>query len=156
MPTTVADYIDRRVDVAAFQGTQEQGEVLLLQALAEPGGSGKVATGLVKLGQRFLLELLTEQGSMPFQTTRGSTFMTELRTGRVRTPADLSAAFHRALINVRRNLIADELDDDPGDERYESAEIAGLELTAGEAKLYIRLTSLSNDPAAIIPLAVTV
>lgn len=154
--STAADYIGRVVDVAAFQGTSARGDALLRQKIADDGQSGLVVTGIVKLGQRFLLELFTERGTMPFQPTRGSTFMTELRSGGIRVTSDLLAAFSRALISIGSNLVSDELDSDPDDERFSDAQITQVELSAGNAVIYIELSSLAVAPPAVIPIALAI
>ena len=64
--STVADYIGRTVDVSAFHGVEATGEVQLRQVLAETESSGLVITGIQKLAQRFVLEFLTDQGSMKY------------------------------------------------------------------------------------------
>lgn len=147
------NYVGRTVDVAAFQNVSATQKTLLTQALAETGKSGTVLTGIAKLGQRFLLELLTEQESMPFLPDRGCSFMTEARMGQIRTQIDLSAALARALLDVERNLTTEESDSDPADERYGSAELVSVEYTGDGAKVAIRLAS--QDPAAEIILPVS-
>jgi hypothetical protein len=148
-------YIGRLVDVAAFQGTAPRGDVLLQQRLCAEGEGGLIVAGVVKLGQRFLLELLTPQGSMRHRPSRGSTFLTELQSGYIRTTTDLFAAFSRALLDVRRNLRADETDADPADERLLSSEILSVELQGDSAVVSVRVTS--QDPAAefILPVSMT-
>ena len=65
--STVADYVGRTVDVVAYQGSGLGGERQLTQSLGrEEDGKGQINTGIVKLGQRFLLELLTEQALCSF------------------------------------------------------------------------------------------
>ncbi len=83
--TVFNDYIGRKVDVLAFQGPVPVGEVLLTQSLALEGTGGMVTTGINFLAQRFLIELLTERGSIPHWPIRGTTFMTEIRSQFVRT-----------------------------------------------------------------------
>ncbi len=144
-------YVGRQIDIAAFQGFPGGQEVLLRQALADDGQSGKLVTGIAKLGQRFLLELLTERGSMPFDTERGSTFMQEARLGYIRSQTDLIAAYTRAMLDISRTLIAEEADSDPLDERFQDAVLASVEFSPGSASMSIQLSSL--DPAAqlVIP-----
>ncbi len=101
---TIIDYVDRTVDVAAFQGW-ELGvgvEALLDQQLASPENSGEVLTGVVKLVQRFLLLLFTEIGSLTYLPDSGCTFMRDARQGRWRSSADVSNSFHFAIMDVRR------------------------------------------------------
>jgi hypothetical protein len=124
-----------------------------VQALADPGKSGTVLTGIAKLGQRFLMELLTKRGSMKFLPNRGCNFMLEAQLGYIRTQFDLLSSFSRALLDVKANLQAEELDTDPLDERFGSADIDSLEFDGSNAKIFIRVTSL--DPNAIIILPVS-
>jgi hypothetical protein len=155
--TTINDYVGRTVDVVAFQGTVPRGEVQLQQTLALPGTSGQVTTGIVKLGQRFLIELLTERGSLVHRPERGSTFMLEIRSQMIRTQTELYAAFARGLLDVRRNLRGEDRDSDPLDEQYVGAEIISVELSAGNAKVFVAVRSRDTSiPAAIMPIAVSV
>ncbi len=150
------NYVGRTVDVAAFQNVSAIQKTLLDQALASPGKSGTMLTGIAKLGQRFLLELLTEQESMPFLSNRGCSFMTEARLGQIRTQIDLSAALSRALLDVERNLTAEESDSDPDDEKYGSAEIDSVEYSGNGAKVAIRLSSQDPDAQIILPVALVI
>lgn len=153
--STINDYIGRTVDIVAFQGSQPRGEVQLQQALVLPGSGGSISTGIVKLGQRFLIELLTERGSVPHRPARGSTFMVEISAQYIRTVTELYAALARGLIDVRRNLRAEETDDDPLDEQYGGAEIVNVELQAGNAKVFIAVRSRDPAAVAILPIEVS-
>lgn len=152
---SIANYVGRTVDILAFQGSLPEGEVLLEQSLAVPGEGGRLTTGINKLGQRFLIELFTETGSKIYRPSRGSTLMLEARQGQIRTQTDLFAAFSRALIDVRRNLLSEETSNDPADERFGSAEIVSVELTPGRAKVFVAVSS--RDPAAkfIAPITIS-
>ena len=154
--STVADYAGRTVDVVAYQGSALNGEQLLAQSLGDANGDGRICTGIVKLGQRFLLELLTEQGSMKFLPVRGSTFMTEARLGYFRNQVDVLSALSRALVAIKRNLQAEESDTDPDDERFGTAAITNIEYTPGEAKIYITLISRAGIATAILPISVAI
>ena len=70
--STVADYVGRTIDVLAYDGAVPAGEVLLEQIMAQPGEGGKIATGMQKLAQRFILELFTETGSQLYFPNRGT------------------------------------------------------------------------------------
>lgn len=150
---SVAEYVGRTVDIAAFQGMTLREKVLLRQALADPGLGGTIVTGIAKLGQRFLLELLTERGSMLYKERRGSTFMLEARRGSIRTQADLMAAFSRALLDVSRSLAAEEQETDAADERFGDAEIINVALFSGRAVVYVRVSSQDPQARVILPVA---
>jgi hypothetical protein len=150
---SVIDYVGRTIDIAAFQGFSGGPEAMLRQTLADEGKSGQVITGIIKLGQRFLIELLTEQGSIMFMPARGTTFMTEARGGGIRTPGDLLSAFSRALITIQRNLAAEDKNTIAADERFGRAEILDIELSSGNAKLFVRLSSQDPAAQAILPVS---
>jgi len=154
--STVADYVERTVDVVAYQGSEIGGEKLLTQSLGDANGDGQICTGIVKLGQRFLLELLTEQGSMQFLPLRGCTFMTEARLGYFRNQVDVLSALSRALLWIKRNLQAEESDDDPDDERFGTAIITNIEYTPGEAKVFITLISRAGTASVVLPINVAI
>lgn len=153
--STLNDYIGKTVDIVAFQGSQPRGEVQLQQTFALPGTGGTIATGIVKLGQRFLIEILTERGSLRHRPARGSTFMVEVRSQYIRTATELYAAFARGLLDVRRNLRAEESDSDPLDEQYGGAEIVSIELQAGNAKVFVAVRSRDPAAVAVLPIAVS-
>jgi hypothetical protein len=148
----VIPYIGRTIDVAAFQNVTDH-KTLLVQALAEPGKSGTILTGVAKLGQRFLMELLTKRGSMRFLPNRGCNFMIEAQLGYIRTQFDLLSSFSRALLDVAENLKNEEADTDPLDERFGSAEIDSLEFDGSNAKIFIRVTSLDPNAQVILPVS---
>ncbi len=152
---SVTEFVGRQVDVVAFYGTQEQGEILLDQTLFIVGESGRLTTGIVRLGQRFLIELLTERGSMKYRPERGSTFMLEVRRGQIRTQIDLFAAFSRGLIDVARNLRAYETDTDALDEKFGGSKITGVEFRPGEAKVHVEVRSQDPNVIAILPINVS-
>jgi hypothetical protein len=155
--STVVDYVGRTSDVAAFDGIQPVGEVLLIAQLAAPEHSGKIVTGIQKLVQRFLLELLTEQDSMPYLPERGCLFLYEARAGYWQTQLDVQGAFARALSQIRRNLQNDETDADPDDERFGAAQLQAVSLEAGSASLSVALSSLAGSARPVIlPITVTV
>ena len=152
---SVTDYIGRTIDVAAFQGQVRDGESQLLMDLAEPGTGGQILTGIVKLGQRFFMELLTERGTMIYRPDRGTLFLTELREGQVRSQVDLLGAFSRALIDVIRNLQNEETDSDPDDERIKSADVINVEFSPGEAKVFVEVASQDATAKEILPIKIS-
>lgn len=145
--SVASDYADRQIDLSVLQWTRASGELLLRQRLAVNGGGRQVA-GVLRLAQRFLLSLLTPRGSVRHYPSRGSTFLVELRAQRVRTASDLLGAASRGLVDVRRELAADERDTDPLDERFGGASVTRVELNSGTARVWFDLRS--RDPSARI------
>jgi len=146
----VKDYVGRTVDFLAFDDAKASGDTLLTQALVQPGQSGALITGIEKLVQRFLLELLTEQGSLDYMLNRGTFFMTALRSGIVRTSQDLFSTFSSAEVDVRNNLRQEEDITDPADERYGSAKLLAASLFGDTATLSIQVNSVAGESRTVI------
>lgn len=152
----ITDYVGRTVDVLAFDGLELGKEALLDQVLAQAGGGGKVITGVQKLVQRFLLEILKERGSDPY-SIRGTDFMMEARSGTLTTVTDVHGAFARAILLATINLQGEEDGTEPDDERFASAEILQVEFEYGEVRVWVRLLSRAGeDRAAIFPLDIPI
>ena len=133
----IEDYVGRTIDILAyFTDNVGTGEVQLEPSLTANNTGGHLTTGIQKLAQRFLLELLTERGSMTYAPTRGSGFMRDARLGIMLTPLDVMTSFSAALTDIRRNLQLEEKDTDPNDERFDRAEIISVALTGGNASVH--------------------
>jgi hypothetical protein len=157
--TTVSQYVGRTVDMLAFPEIPGSSAHRSAQVLVAPGFSGAVVTGIRKLFQRYLLELLTEVGSMPYSPNRGTAFMTRLRYGAVRTTQELYAVFVESETDVRVNLQLEESQNDPADERYESSQLLNATLSAAgdSVSLTIQVVSLAGDEITVIqPLTISV
>jgi len=154
----IKDYIGRSHDLLGYQGGDTAGgEILLTQALATSDNGGQITTGIQKLAQRFLLELLTEQGSLTYLPDRGCDFMAKARLGNFLTPLDVLSSFSAALVDIRNNLEIEELESDPDDERFLDAEAEAVTLNAGSATLHIRITSRAGNTRKVIaPLNITI
>jgi len=146
----VQQYQNRTIDVLAFDGAVPVGDVRLTQALVLPGQSGAVTTGIQKLVQRFLLELLTTSGSQGYQPKRGTRFMPTVRAGVIRTSADLFALFAVAELEARLNLRGEEGRTDPADERYRRATLLSAALSGDTATLSIQLLSEAGETRTVI------
>ena len=148
---SVVAYKDRKIDLLVFQNAGVGTFELVDMFLVIPGTSGLVCTGIVKLAQRFLLELLTEQGTIPYDPLRGTTFMRELRLGLVPTTVDAEISFALALDQAKLRLQLEETDAMPGDERYGRAELLSLTIAPADTlKLRIQLTSLDGTGVTLI------
>jgi len=152
---SIQDYIGRTVDVVAYAGVVPGQSALLSQTLI-PAGTGEICTGIQKLVQRFLLIVLTEQGSMPFAPTEGTDFMTKARQGYLRTPLDVFAAFSSALVDVKTTLQALQLSTDPLDEQYASASIEAVVITLDSIALTVQISSQAGTSVNfIMPVTIT-
>lgn len=143
------DYIGRTVDVSAFQGPRIRGVPLDMQ-LAIADGGGSLVTGILKLAQRFMIMLMTEQGSVKHLPDYGTEFMALARQGYLRTEIDVRAAFAEALVDIKEQLRLVETTADPDDERFETAELIAVEVIPGYASIRFSLTSLAGTARQVI------
>jgi hypothetical protein len=154
--STLADYKDRTVDVAAFTGWELGAERQVTQALALPGYSGSIIAGIEKLVQRFTIELFTELGSLLYLPARGCSFMIDARSGIWRTVGDVEESFSSALLTVATNLGLEETDDDPDDEVFSSAEVVAVSLLGDSVTLRLKIISAADTSfTVLLPLTVT-
>ena len=144
------DYVNRSYDVMAFQNVKPAGDTLLEYALFDETTGGTICTGIQKLAQRWLLEFMTETGSMPGLPTRGTRFMTAVRQGRLINTNSVAAAFivnaYAAVINLQK----EETDKWPDDERIANARLLGLAVLPGYANLTIEITSRAGTIRQVI------
>lgn len=151
LSSSVKAYAGRTVDYLAFDDAKVSGDTLLSQTLVKSAQPGALITGIEKLVQRFLLELLTEIGSLHYTPNRGTYFITQLRAGIVQTSQDLFSAFSSAEVDVRNNLIREEdRNKDPADERYKSASLLSATLFGDTATLSIILVSAAGESRTVI------
>lgn len=158
----LSDYANRKYDYLGLQNTVGPGDRRLGLELFNKETSGKLTTGAQKLAQRWLLEFMTETGSMPGLPTRGTNFMRTARTGGFRTPVNVRTAFALADMLVKKNLVAEETTDMPRDERFKSAEITNVAIlpgfdvsqksgtTAVFLTLGVKITSLAGDSREVV------
>lgn len=154
---TVAQYLGRTVDLAAWHGVDPLRAVPLEDTLVPAGSGGYVVAGPQKVVQRFLLRLLKRQGSMRFLPSEGTQFMRDAQQGRWRTVADVSGSFYRAVSDIRLAMAAEESEDDPPDERFLDATLLAVELTARDSvRLRVRIRTQDPSRVFLFPLAVMV
>jgi hypothetical protein len=146
----LTDYANRKYDFLALQNIRPFNKTRLGLELSAPGSGGQIATGSQKLAQRWLLEFLTEIGSMPGLPDRGTNFMTLIRQGRLRTEAAIVAAFNFAAYDARVNLIKEEDDTWADDERISGATLQAIAFLPGYAQIKFVLSSRAGDARVII------
>lgn len=150
MSSVTTEYAGRTIDVLAFAGAVPGHDTLVSQVLALPGQGGQICTGVVKLAQRFLLELLTPVSSLLYLPTRGTDFLPQALQGALRTPAAVMVALSAALVDVQKNLQAEETGLEPLDERYASASVLSVAVASGQVSVSIQVNSLAGSSRTII------
>lgn len=147
------DYADRRVDLLTLHPrdlTATDSPQVLSVALALLGTGGTITAGLQKLAQRVYLELLQETGSEPYFPERGTSYLTELRSGAVRNSAGLLAAFTRAAQRATRTLVNEERADDPPDERLAQLSALNVIYTGEAAAVTFSIVSQAGASAVYL------
>lgn len=144
--STLTNYYNRSVDVSIFQGAKEIGVATVDQSLFNNGGA--VCTGIQKLIQRWLLTFLTPLGAVKFHPERGTSFLTE--ASGFRTEIDAEVAFYTCNANACEQLIAEEDDNMPDDERINYVELQDITVGSTGFSLRVMLYSLSGENAPII------
>lgn len=145
-------YIGRKIDVLAYRGarTSGPGDTLLSKAITATSDGGQITTGIQKLAQDFLLELLTIRGSKFCEPDRGCLFMQDAQQGLWRTTTDVFASFAAALVDVEANLLAAQDNDSQADEQFKEAEIEAVTLNQTSAAATVRVTSQAGTSRLVI------
>ena len=114
--------------------------ISVVQALATPAVNGQPVTAEDRLAQRFILELMTDRGSILYEPERGTDFIKTLSIGLMNT-WEIIGAFSSALLIIRRNLTAEESDSDPANERFAGASLQNVEFADDKVFLEINIAS---------------
>jgi len=147
---SLQDYATRKYDYLALRNVDTTEKAKLGLELFTQEDSGQICTGIQKLAQRWLLEFLTETGSILAAPDRGCDFMIGVRQGRLRTVLNVRTTFSAADLDIRRNLRNEEYADMPDDERFGSAELTSATILAGFMRLDVKINSVAGTSRAII------
>lgn len=126
-------------------------------ALVTVGDTGEIVTGSVKIAQEFTAVFLTELGSNVYLPEYGTSFMTYLRNGIIRTDQDVLTYFNEAA-SAALFFLGSKVNETttPDDEILESARLDHFELEPPYLFLYVTLLTragLSRD--IILPVSST-
>lgn len=154
--TTYLDYAGRVTDVAAFRGQRETGDVLLDQSLADDASDGEVCTGAQMTAQAWLVEFMTEEGSVAGAPDVGCGFMAAARRGDLRTELDVYQQFGLSASKVRRRMGATDRPDAPADEQFSDAVLQAVAIAPGAVSLTVAVaTKAGTSRKVILPLPLT-
>lgn len=134
------------VDIAAFRNLDQPGQPLAQELIGFDGGAE--ITGIYKLAQRVVLELMTERGSLVYAPTRGTYLLTELKEG-VLSELDVMSAFSRARRQVIYNLRNEEVATDSDDERISDLQIAQLIISPETLTIKLKVTSKAGGSTTV-------
>ena len=117
---------------------------------------GDVVKGLAQLAQRVAIELMTEKGSMLYLPKRGTSFLTQMRTGVFRSEQALLTSFAAAAVDLVNNLRSEENYGDDPDERIGTVALQRVSLDGvGGVSLTLKVYSKAGN-AAVLSLPVLI
>lgn len=124
-----------------------------MQVIATDGlqvGQDKAATisGVTRLSQQFVIELLTEIGSMHYTRHRGSHFLPRLRQKQL-TELSVTAAFSAASREIIRNLRKDEGKLNRLDERIRRVKLNSMRIEEDHISFNIAVYARDGSVAVI-------
>lgn len=149
---SAASYAGRLADLLVMPYDPATGLVTL--EMVSPGEGGKLVVGIQKLFQRYMRTLLLKKGSMRYRPEDGCVFLLDHDAGLWRTTFDVAQSWLASQLDVRRQLIQDELATDPLDERFLDARLQKITLTPEHVGVQVRVFSLAGSSfAPITPIA---
>jgi hypothetical protein len=135
------NYNNRTVDLLIFQGlTNGDG-----QANLTIGDEGYVCSGIQKVAQTFINLFLTDEGSNPWEPTKGTSFLVNIRNGSIRDGGTLNTQFSLAVSDIRNYLNTTEQADLPEDEQFDTAELLSWSFSDGKLTIQVRVWSVSGE-----------
>lgn len=141
----------RTGDIILFEyAPSDKGGTVSANSSTITANGDQLCTGIIKLAQRWLLEFLTEKGSMPFSPDSGSSFISFAKAGRLATEVDIFSLFLLASAEVETNMLNIETSDDSADERFLSATLLRVDITNSGIKLAINIRSRAGSSRTII------
>jgi len=147
---SLQDYTTRKYDYLALQNVDPVKATQLGLELFNAASAGQICAGVQKLAQRWLLEFLTETGSIMADPTRGCGFMAAVRQGRLRTQLNVRTTFSTADLDIRRNLQKEEYANMPPDERFSAAELLDVAILAGFMRLNVKINSVAGSSRTVV------
>lgn len=143
--------MSRIYDLSAFKGAGFDSYRLTTQSVFGVADPGELCTGKQKLAQQWLLEFLTERGSMGFHlATVGTNFLTRLRQRQLLNDHDVRVEFNFAELQIRQTFLATVTASTPLDETLVEATLEGVELSDTAISLTIRLTTAAGENVAFV------
>lgn len=121
-----------------------------IQQLAGPGDTGEIITGGTKLAQKYVVILMTEKGSIPYASNRGSNFVNIMRMHGLNSEADVLTAFTGAQLDMSVQLKPKVTD--PPDEQFVKATVKGIIITSEGIMLSFNIITRGTGLEITIPI----
>lgn len=154
MTGTNTSYAGRQLDMELLQHVAVPYNQRVFPAVdhGKDGTGPRICAGMEKVVQRYAKLLLTDLGSVKFDSDLGNDLMSSIRKGEVYSTAWMTQLFNEANRNVLNAMIADDNDYDtfgdlPDDERIDTAELVDLEIdqTTATVRIHVKITTLAGE-----------
>jgi hemerythrin-like domain-containing protein len=126
---------------------------VLISGACQLGNAQTSVTGTKRLAQKFLIELLTETGSMRYLPKRGCHFLPRIRNSAM-TESDVIVAFASAALQIERHLRAEEDVRTPHAERYRSSSLKKIIIAKDSLHLEFIVQSRAGNSVRVITPAI--
>ena len=148
---SLRDYIGRSLDLCIFSGLAQFG----MQPVTQTLQGNTACTGVQKLAQLVTIWLLTIKGSVMGHPTWGTDFLMSVRSGRVRTTADLTMVFGGAAVDILNFTTNERPGPLPDDEVLVSLTLESAAVLGDHIDLTARITTAAGAArTALLPIRV--
>jgi len=125
----------------------------VLAEKTEPAEMFSTVSGEKKLVQRFLIELFTPRGSIPFAPQRGTSLMHNWRRGTV-SPVVAHQIFSIAVSEAGSNLMAEETESHPLNERFGGVGIDSVDILFDRIKARLVIYSRAGAMSVAVQISI--
>jgi hypothetical protein len=137
-------------DLRVFHPLSTGPQARLAVAFADADDRTMACSGLERLCQQVLLLLLTARGTKRFAPSYGTRFVSDGQRGAWRTTADVARSFAAAVLDVKRQLRAAELEDTPDDERVDEVTLERVSVDRDQVAIGISVTARSGATTSFV------
>lgn len=135
---TSYDYTGRTIDVSIMENMTGQNDLKI---------TNKVVTGILKLAQIFTVNLVNKVNTSIVSSSEGTTLTENLK---VANKAYIESIASIAASEALTKMKSEQADDLPSDEKIYLASVTGVEVSGDAAKIYIAITSESQETVTVI------
>ena len=114
------------------------------------GENSTALAGLQKAAQKFLILFLTEQGTVSVDAEAGTTFLSDLSAGLLRTDSDVAMYFKLAAQDVLDYMARQNTESTPADEILVSAELTKIQFEYPKLVIQVQLLSQAGASASVV------
>lgn len=146
MTGSTIDYANRQLDMELLQHVADPVDQRVYPSVdhRKDGSGPSVVTGMQKVVQRYANLLLTDLGSVKFDSSVGGEFLSDIREGRIQSNSYLEFSFALASDNAVRKMVSDDemtdvYGDIPDDERILGANLVDYELRPEKGSIYVHV-----------------